>query len=322
MGGSNFFCSAQVVRSRSHTLVLTAGHCVHGADVGQGFATNFMFAPGFKDGTRPFGTWTASKLLTTPEWASNANLRFDLGAAIMRRNANGGGVQDVVGARGIAFDQPRQQTYHAFGYPVQSPFDGRRLQRCVSGLARSDSPPGSGPQTMGIDCDMTGGSSGGGWVVRNHVVSSVISYGYECTGFGLIIPCNNPDADRLFGPYFGSAIKTFYRRARGSRIVCAGAEATNVGGSGRDKFEGSAGPNVFKLRGGADSAFGGGRRDRLCGGRGGDRLRGGRGRDVLRGGPGPDVLRGGPGRDVCIGGPGRDRAVGCEKVRRARSTGR
>ena len=34
------------------------------------------------------------------------------------------------------------------------------------------------PPTMGIGCDMTGGSSGGGWVVGNDVLS-VNSYGYS-----------------------------------------------------------------------------------------------------------------------------------------------
>jgi hypothetical protein len=32
---------------------------------------------------------------------------------------------------------------------------------------------------MGVPCDMTGGSSGGGWVTASGAVASVISYGYS-----------------------------------------------------------------------------------------------------------------------------------------------
>jgi hypothetical protein len=35
------------------------------------------------------------------------------------------------------------------------------------------------PFTMGVPCDMTGGSSGGGWITSSGAVASVISYGYS-----------------------------------------------------------------------------------------------------------------------------------------------
>ena len=56
---------------------------------------------------------------------------------------------------------------------------------------------------------MTGGSSGGGWVIDGGKVNSVVSYGYECT---IPLPiCDNPEEGKLFGPYFGDEIKQLYR---------------------------------------------------------------------------------------------------------------
>jgi hypothetical protein len=56
---------------------------------------------------------------------------------------------------------------------------------------------------MGIDCDMTGGSSGGGWIAGGSVVS-VNSYGYTTL----------PNV--MFGPYQGSVAQSLYTQASGS----------------------------------------------------------------------------------------------------------
>ena len=55
----------------------------------------------------------------------------------------------------------RNRQYTAFGYPAEPTllhptFDGERLSAVHSAVTGSDSPPGSGPATMQIDCDMSG----------------------------------------------------------------------------------------------------------------------------------------------------------------------
>jgi V8-like Glu-specific endopeptidase len=288
----DFLCSATVVRSRSHVLVWTAGHCVNGSDLGTGFATNFQFVPGYRDGSRPFGEWVAKRLLTTSGWQTNSNIRFDAAAAVVARDGEGRGVQDVIGARGIAFNQSRNQTFVAYGYPAEptvfSPdFNGQHLFTCTSARLGDDDPPGgTGPSTMRINCDMTGGSSGGGWVVDDRFVNSVTSYGYE------------GEPNNLYGPYFGTSVKNLYEEARGRKRKCASEEVTNLGGGGDDDFDGTSRADSFKLRGGPDTANGKAGADRVCGGRG------------------KDLLIGGPGLDVCNGGKGRDRARGCEERRK------
>jgi len=149
-GGSrpgDFVCSGTVVDAPSHTLVWTAGHCVNDAGFGGGYATNWVFVPGYRDGQRPYGSWPATRLFTTGAWARNVNIRVDLGAARVVRDTQGRGIEDVVGARGIAFNQPRDQQFRAFGYPavptlLRPDFDGERLYACASGRTGDDHPPG------------------------------------------------------------------------------------------------------------------------------------------------------------------------------------
>ena len=313
LDGADYVCSGTVVSSPSHTLAWTAGHCVNGADFGAGFASNWMFVPGFVDGQRPFGDWVATTLLTTDEWANTANVRFDLGAAVLARDVQGRGIEDVVGARGIAFNQPRAQALDIFGYPADDSntfllppnFNGQRLFSCPSAATGDDNPsPQVGPATMAAECDMTGGSSGGGWVAEGGLVESVTSYVYQF------------DPGYLYGPYLGDSAKELYGRAGGAALVCAERAVTNLGSSAPDAFTGTPGADSFRLVGADDSAVGSAGNDAACGGGGADRLAGDEGSDRLRGGGGDDVLRGGPGRDLCDGGSGRDRAFGCEVVKR------
>ena len=85
------------------------------------------------------------------------------------------------------------------------------MYRCDSPAQGTDNDQNN-PKPTRIDCDMTGGSSGGGWVIGGENVNSVVSYGYECT---IPIPplCNNPEEGKLFGPYFGDEIKKLYKLA-------------------------------------------------------------------------------------------------------------
>jgi hypothetical protein len=196
--GLNYVCSGTAVLSGNSSVVWTAGHCVH--DGASNFHTNWTFVPAYADGSRPYGTWTARTLLTTSGWASSSDFSYDNGAAVV--NANGGqALTDVVGGRNIAFNTARNQNYAAHGYPAAPPFNGQRLWVCNSPLVYNDT--SANPPTMGIDCDMTGGSSGGGWIASEAVVS-VNSYGYRTL----------PNV--MFGPYQGSVAQSLYTQAAGS----------------------------------------------------------------------------------------------------------
>ena len=195
LNGGNYVCSGTAVNSTNRSVVWTAGHCVN---EGPGaYATNWAFVPAYRDGSRPFGTWTARALVTSSAWASQGDISYDVAGAVMN-TSGGSALTDVVGGRGIAFNYNRNQFFTSFGYPAAPPFSGGRLWVCESQLQTSD--PTTSPQTMGIGCDMTGGSSGGGWVVGSSVYS-VNSYGYS----------NQPNV--MYGPYQGSVAQSVYNTA-------------------------------------------------------------------------------------------------------------
>jgi hypothetical protein len=194
-GNSNYVCSGTATNSGNGDVVTTAGHCVSDGGV---YVTNFAFVPAYNNGARPYGTWTAQLVLTTAEWKNGENYDYDAGFAVMNENASGQSLTQVTGGgQPIAFNQPTGQTMKAYGYPAARPFNGETLYSC-SGVVVPDTYGGSTDQ--GLACNMTGGSSGGGWI-QNGSLSSVTSFGY--TGIKNI----------LWGPYFGSTIQAVYNTA-------------------------------------------------------------------------------------------------------------
>jgi hypothetical protein len=209
--GNNYRCSGTAIDAANRSLVLTAGHCTFYGE----FMTNWMFVPGYHDHVEPYGRWAATQLSAPSGWTGSfdcpgvpddcPNFNYDMGMAMTAVDGGGQGVEDVVGARGIAFNQPRNpapQSYVASGYPVvpNPPFDGESLWTCDSPYGGDDAPDSrGGPAPMFIGCSMGGGSSGGGWVVGN-AVQGLNSYGYD----------SDLEADHLYGPYFGIAAKCLY----------------------------------------------------------------------------------------------------------------
>ena len=199
----DFSCSGTSVNSAGKSLVWTAGHCVEGGAF-YGAHRNWVFIPAYSssyNGHRPYKTWAARELWTLKGWADFSDFSYDVGAAIVWRVDNVR-LTTKIGGQGIVFNASRSQSFNAFGYPAESPFNGFSQWRCNSPVLWEDD-PGSGPDTMGILCDMTGGSSGGGWLINLTsagwgYVNSVNSYSY---GDGTI--------DR-YGPYQGSGALGLY----------------------------------------------------------------------------------------------------------------
>lgn len=201
LGGQNYVCSGNSVSASNRSTVSTAGHCLN---EGPGaYATNWVFAPAYENGNSPYGKWSARKLSAPSQWVSKGDINFDTGFAVVS-TLNGKSLADVVGASGVAFNQPRGLNYTAFGYPAGAPYDGQRLWSC-SGKATNDQVNRS-YTTQGIPCTMTGGSSGGPWFIGSGSQgkqNSINSYGYN----GLQV---------MYGPYWGSVIQSTYSAAAAS----------------------------------------------------------------------------------------------------------
>jgi V8-like Glu-specific endopeptidase len=164
--GSNFVCSGASVASPAATqAVWTAGHCL--SDGTSTFSTNVAFVPSYRNGFRPYGTFPAAFLVTTTQWHNNGDFTRDLGAFRVGRNAAGQTLQSRVGSLGFAWNQPRVQHYNDFGYPAAAPFNGQWMTVCQASHAYDDiTIAGAGPDPFAIGCDMTGGSSGGPYIMR------------------------------------------------------------------------------------------------------------------------------------------------------------
>ena len=203
LAGVDYVCSGSVTPAGNKSTVATAGHCVN---EGPGdYATNFAFVPGYDDGDAPYGTWTASTLTTSEQWRTEGDFNYDIGFAIVSE-LDGQSLADAVGSQSIGFNQSRGDFLYSFGYPQASPYDGTTLDYC-SDTATDDTIGGSDDQRL--DCNMTGGSSGGPWFdgfdesAGTGVQVSVNSFGYTS------------ESDAMYGPYFGSVIQDVYNSIEG-----------------------------------------------------------------------------------------------------------
>lgn len=193
-GGVNYVCSGTAIASTNESVVWTAGHCVN---EGPGaFVTNFLFVPAYRDGAAPYGKFAASRLHTTSGWQGSGEFGVDLGAAVVGANESGVSLNSAVGGRSLVFDAPRVQSYKLYGYPAAKRFNGQRLRLCDTAWSRDDT--STTPDTMGVPCDMTGGSSGGGWITSTGALASVISYGYSSLRNVLFGPHQETAAQQLF----------------------------------------------------------------------------------------------------------------------------
>jgi V8-like Glu-specific endopeptidase len=196
-------CSGTSVVSPNKSVVITAGHCVY--DEGIWADRKWVFVPGYHHGERPFGTFTAHWLGTTPAWHAHENENFDVGAAVVGRNEKGQTLAAAVGAYRLKTGLSPRQTFDVYGYPVEKPFNGGTLQVCRQ-AAFEGHDFGSlfepGPLDLAISCDDSAGGSGGGWVIEGNVVNSVTTYGYPSDPF------------TNFGPYFGQDVASLYARAK------------------------------------------------------------------------------------------------------------
>jgi len=166
-GGLNYVCSGTIINSEGKDSVWTAGHCVHGGSGGT-WHGNWTFVPAYDDdlaNPRPYGTWSAAYLSSRTAWTNSSDYSQDIGVATMNTNFGGWHIVDYFGGQGLTVNKGKSGVYeYAFGYPSESPFDGGNLFRCQGSTSPEWDYWFAWSQTVKIPCDMTRGSSGGGWL--------------------------------------------------------------------------------------------------------------------------------------------------------------
>lgn len=201
--GGDFVCSGNALESANGSVVATAAHCLSD---GPGVRpAEFIFVPAYENGQKLYGEWTAASYHLPQEWDATGSMKYDTGFVVVGLNEGKTLTEAVGGGSKPLFDGPEEgRTYKAFGYPSAKPFDGQTLWSC-SGTANPDT---TNPQfgSKGIPCDMTGGSSGGPWLIQGNdpltagYQNSVNSYGYK-------------GADVMYGPTWGTEIEAAFTSA-------------------------------------------------------------------------------------------------------------
>jgi V8-like Glu-specific endopeptidase len=207
----DYICSGSVITdSRSgNSTVLTAGHCAFDQDSGA-FVTNWEFIPNFDANptytcaNTTYGCWTATALVIHYgfRYAGAFNtqaITHDWAFAVVGAGGKTGAAQldtTVGGSYGITLGASSTRL-EAFGYPAASPYRGSDLTWCAGPVA-TDASTLTG-STWGMACNMTGGSSGGPWLIgldetngTGGSVASLNSYKYS------------NDSSHMYGPVFNA----------------------------------------------------------------------------------------------------------------------
>lgn len=163
-------CSATVIAGNN---VVTAAHCVYDTAANR-FYSGWVFTPAFRNGSTPYGTFTASACTVLTAWVNLTGSfdistwsRHDVAVCTLNRNSAGQTVNQAIGWAGRMWNADNKQQVFSAGYPARIYTDAlisvgpaQFLRACT---AESFS---YATQTLGSGCYWGRGSSGGPWLVQ------------------------------------------------------------------------------------------------------------------------------------------------------------
>jgi V8-like Glu-specific endopeptidase len=189
-GLNGHYCTASVVHSPGHDLLITAGHCVTGV------GTGVTFAPGYHDGVSPYGTWVVVRAYADAKWRTNHDPLHDVAFLQVAKQIKGTklvGIEDVVGANSMGTAPPTHATVTVTGYVLGS---NDKPTTCAPKVYYTDVWPS-------FDCGgFADGTSGGPWL-RAGQIDGVIGGLHQggCT------------PDTSYSAPFGADVTALYQRA-------------------------------------------------------------------------------------------------------------
>lgn len=165
--GGNYVCSASVVY---FDTLDTAGHCVANTDGTHQWDSSAVFCPSYNAGENfHVGCWAANYFVSFNQWINDGSFEWDFGGVntVACGDVYCTDIGNRTGYLGVAWNQGEDQNWTAFGYPQASPFDGNYLVTDNSefGYETSSGNNDGGPNSIAMGNDMTGGSSGGPWIL-------------------------------------------------------------------------------------------------------------------------------------------------------------
>jgi V8-like Glu-specific endopeptidase len=191
------FCTASVVHSPKHDLVITAAHCLAGVASSPKSVT---FVPGYRDGVAPYGVWSATQVIVDNSWAASADPDDDVAFLVIAGRDANTEVEDVTGAERLGIGAPATSVVQVTGYPISQ----ERPVTCQSRASQFSA------RQMRFDCGgFTDGTSGGPFLVGVSTATGAgtvigVIGGYQQGGF-------TPDIS--YSPTFGPNIASLYQTA-------------------------------------------------------------------------------------------------------------
>ncbi|MER8186007.1 serine protease [Kitasatospora sp. NPDC094015] len=196
-GPGHHFCTAGVVPSPLGNLLLTAAHCVRSPE-------GVTFAPGYRDGVAPYGSWPVVRVFATEGWTGRRDPDQDFAFLQVAEDGAGRRIQSVVGANPIAVLTPFTGSVRLYGYGSRADYP----LLCTNVTTRF------ALRQRRIHCPAyPGGTSGGPWVdTATGAVVGVIG-GYQLGG-------DTPDIS--YSAYFDAVFARLYLDARFAASVAPG----------------------------------------------------------------------------------------------------
>jgi hypothetical protein len=188
------YCSASLIR---RGVIVTAAHCIQSFGSGNAIFSNFQFRPGHYGATgataaqiAPYGTWNWAALVRPASWAAGTDIGSgaardnDLAVIALFRDGAGRFVGDIVGYLGYGWNNYsfvsssktgnlRTAAVSTLGYPAL--MDSGRIMQRTDGPTYTTTVGGAGQLWQGSN--LTGGASGGPWVVNFAARTAALSGG-------------------------------------------------------------------------------------------------------------------------------------------------
>jgi hypothetical protein len=167
--GGTSYCSATAI---SGNVMLTAAHCVYDTTNNKWYS-GWVFAPAYRAGATPFGTFAATQCWILTSWANlsgsfsiNGWTKYDVAVCKMGNNSNGQTLNNAVGYMGRMWNFGYIRHFFNMGYPWRDYNNlaianaGAYLRTCAGESFQQTT------DTRGLGCYYGPGISGGPWINR------------------------------------------------------------------------------------------------------------------------------------------------------------
>lgn len=184
-------CSASILQSPTHSLIITAAHCtIFPNPGGENFSQQMLFVPAYNASPgrkvaemAPYGMWPVSRAYVSENVAQNPTIiigsQFDLSVASVHPNGAGRRLQEVVGSalQPVVSESESFAKALTVGYP-SADYGGQSQYYCKTVLSNLpygfDGAGSTAAGSLGAsNCGVTSGHSGGPIIVGQSVVGVV-----------------------------------------------------------------------------------------------------------------------------------------------------